>query len=102
MNPELAPDAITTDELAELLVRIRSECDIPGRRAAERIGMEPQLLAAWERGERLTKIACFLALLTEVYGFTVKFVPPRQTPSAAPVEVRTQFRHRVISRAPGR
>jgi len=102
MNLELAPDAITTAELSELLVRIRTDSGTQGRKAAERIGMEPQLLAAWERGERLTKIACFLALLTEVYGFTVKFVPPRKAPSETCAEVRTRFRHRVSSRDPSR
>ena len=96
---ENLPDAITTQELAELIRHLRSDNGSSGRDAAAKLGVETQLLAAWEKGERLTKVAAFLALLTEVYGCTVKVIPPRQPPLVAGVEGRSRYAHRVISRS---
>jgi len=93
------PEAIKIEELSELITRRRAELSLLGRDAADSLGIEPQLLAAWERGERLTKIVAFLALLTEVYEFDVKFVPHLQWAPRVPAgnEKRTRYSHRVSS-----
>ncbi len=75
---------LTPTDLAELITHARRASGLTMEAAAKLMAKSQRALEAWESGANLNQATQFLNLL-EVYGFSVKVVPPPIKRAATPL-----------------